>query len=372
MEQRLANTRRMPLNDKKFIETSLLSDLRVDGRHPSDYRKLTVKLAKQDSSVEVHLGQTHLACCCFLDLGAQDETCEICRMAFDGCCPDCKLPGDDCPLIEQIYTHITDFDALPHVYSVNTFSVEHSWKKSRDLLEKIGRQGDLTGYRVSCLLIGAKDDLTPYPRAVQDSVKIKVSVKLKVLDAHSYYDFDFWLIQKKFDVAGAGTCLKRYTDPSFFIVESASSGKVTVEVQMENKIHKVKQKKGTQLRNGETPEVVPSHAKSLSDNFYLKDPQPQTAEALEHMKKRDTGHQSVSLENKTGDSTVLKIGDSAKVVIKQDMKGRKHKYGFNNNKLEKTEKKKVVDDETGDKHELYEVLRMPSKTKYRCLNQKKM
>ncbi|KAH1192821.1 hypothetical protein GmHk_19G053967 [Glycine max] len=76
------------------------------------------------------------------------------------------------------------------------------------------------------------------------------------------------------------------------------------------------------------------------------------AEALEHMKKRDTGHQSVSLENKTGDSTVLKIGDSAKVVMKQDMKGRKHKYGFNNNKREKTEKKRVVDDETGDKHDL--------------------
>ena len=56
------------------------------------------------------------------------------------------------------------------------------------------------------------------------------------------------------------------------------------------------------------------------------------AEALEHMKKKDTGHRSVSLENKTRDSTVLKIGDSAKVVIKQDMKGRKHKYGFNNNK----------------------------------------
>ncbi|KAH1210813.1 Mitochondrial Rho GTPase 2 [Glycine max] len=51
-------------------------------------------------------------------------------------------------------------------------SDEHSWKKSRDLLEKVGRQGDLTGYRVSCLLIGAKDDLTPYPRAVQDSVKV--------------------------------------------------------------------------------------------------------------------------------------------------------------------------------------------------------
>jgi len=60
----------------------------------------------------------------------------------------------------------------------------------------------------------------------------------------------------------------------------------------------------------------------------------------------------------------FKIGDSAKVVIKQDMKGRKHKYGFNNNKCEKPEKVRVVDDETGDKHQLDEVLRMPSKTKY--------
>ena len=69
---------------------------------------------------------------------------------------------------------------------------------------------------------------------------------------------------------------------------------------------------------------------------------------------------------------MLKMGDSAKVVIKQDMKGREHKYGFNNNEREKPEKKRVVDDETGDKHELYEVLRIPSKTKNRCLNQRKM
>ena len=80
------------------------------------------------------------------------------------------------------------------------------------------------------------------------------------------------------------------------------------------------------------------------------------AEPLEHTKKKNTGHQSVSLENKTGDSIVLKIGNSAKVVIKQDMKGRRHKYGFNNNKREKAEKKRVVDDETGDKHQLDEVL----------------
>ena len=53
---------------------------------------------------------------------------------------------------------------------------------------------------------------------------------------------------------------------------------------------------------------------------------------------------------------MLKMGDSAKVMIKQDMKGRRHKYGFNNNECEKAQKKKVVDDEIADKHQLDEVL----------------
>ncbi|KAL5193701.1 hypothetical protein HKD37_20G055878 [Glycine soja] len=83
------------------------------------------------------------------------------------------------------------------------------------------------------------------------------------------------------------------------------------------------------------------------------------AEAVEHTKKKDTGHQSVSLENKTRDSTMLKMEDLAKVVIKQDMKGRRHKYGFNNNKREKAQKKRVVDDETADKHQLDEIMGSP-------------
>ena len=36
---------------------------------------------------------------------ANDDTCGICRVAFDGCCPDCKLPGDDCPLVWGQCTH---------------------------------------------------------------------------------------------------------------------------------------------------------------------------------------------------------------------------------------------------------------------------
>ena len=47
------------------------------------------------------------------------------------------------------------------------------------------------------------------------------------------------MASNRFDVAGAGACLKRYTDPSFFKVEVASSGKAT-EVQREKKNRKVK------------------------------------------------------------------------------------------------------------------------------------
>ncbi|XP_021771010.1 exosome complex component RRP45B-like isoform X5 [Chenopodium quinoa] len=60
MEQRLANTWHMSINEKKFIETALLSDLRTDGRRPFDYRELTIKFGRKDGSTEVQLGQTHV------------------------------------------------------------------------------------------------------------------------------------------------------------------------------------------------------------------------------------------------------------------------------------------------------------------------
>ncbi|KAK6245151.1 hypothetical protein QUC31_011560 [Theobroma cacao] len=65
----------------------------------------------------------------------------------------------------------------------------------------------------------------------------------------------------KFDVAGAGACLKRYTDPSFFKAESAFPEISAAEVQREKKSRKLK-KKGSRWRNGETPEIaLTSHAK---------------------------------------------------------------------------------------------------------------
>ncbi|KAL9673634.1 hypothetical protein QQ045_029895 [Rhodiola kirilowii] len=60
MEQRLANAWRMTVNEKNFIESALVSDLRVDGRRPFDYRKLSIRFGREDGSSEVQLGETHV------------------------------------------------------------------------------------------------------------------------------------------------------------------------------------------------------------------------------------------------------------------------------------------------------------------------
>eukprot|EP00258_Populus_trichocarpa_P017586 XP_006379052.2 exosome complex component RRP45A [Populus trichocarpa] len=60
MDGRLANTWRLTLNEKKFIETALASNLRIDGRNPLEYRKITIKFGREDGSSEVQLGQTHV------------------------------------------------------------------------------------------------------------------------------------------------------------------------------------------------------------------------------------------------------------------------------------------------------------------------
>lgn len=67
-------------------------------------------------AVEVHMRVCHWVCLLLSDWRmkvkirqwngvaswlwvANDENCGICRMPFNGCCPDCKVPGDDCPLV---------------------------------------------------------------------------------------------------------------------------------------------------------------------------------------------------------------------------------------------------------------------------------
>lgn len=55
MEQRLANTFIMTVNEKKFIESALLSEIRVDGRRPFDYRNLTIKFGRYFFPIYLHI-----------------------------------------------------------------------------------------------------------------------------------------------------------------------------------------------------------------------------------------------------------------------------------------------------------------------------
>ncbi|KAM0748000.1 RING/U-box [Meredithblackwellia eburnea MCA 4105] len=41
-----------------------------------------------------------------------DDVCGICRVAYDGCCPECKVPGDECPLIWGECTHVFHMHCL--------------------------------------------------------------------------------------------------------------------------------------------------------------------------------------------------------------------------------------------------------------------
>ncbi|MCO5595560.1 hypothetical protein L7F22_049605 [Adiantum nelumboides] len=59
----------------------------------------------------------------------------------------------------------------------------------------------------------------------------------------------------KFDVAGAGACLKRYTDPSFFRMEWASSELMKAEKEQQDRKARRIKKKGRRQRNGEIREA---------------------------------------------------------------------------------------------------------------------
>ncbi|KAL4355377.1 hypothetical protein GQ457_06G014300 [Hibiscus cannabinus] len=62
MDVRLANTWRLSLNEKNFIKTALLSDIRIDGRKPFDFRNIIIIFGREDGSAEVQLGQTRVMC----------------------------------------------------------------------------------------------------------------------------------------------------------------------------------------------------------------------------------------------------------------------------------------------------------------------
>lgn len=41
-----------------------------------------------------------------------DDVCGICRLAYESTCPECKVPGDDCPLSESDWRVVFPFLSL--------------------------------------------------------------------------------------------------------------------------------------------------------------------------------------------------------------------------------------------------------------------
>lgn len=41
----------------------------------------------------------------------EEDLCGICRVPFEGCCPNCKVPGDDCPL-SKLTPSLSPFPSL--------------------------------------------------------------------------------------------------------------------------------------------------------------------------------------------------------------------------------------------------------------------
>ncbi|KAK7355811.1 hypothetical protein VNO80_15073 [Phaseolus coccineus] len=104
-----------------------------------------------------------------------------------------EIPEDRLPEFLSNQDCLAACDVAVFVYDS---SDEYSWKKTRDLLEKVVRHGELTGYRTPCLVIAAKDDLSPLPRAVLDSFKVTqelgikapVHVSMKLGDSSNVYN----------------------------------------------------------------------------------------------------------------------------------------------------------------------------------------
>jgi len=50
-----------------------------------------------DEDMKVKITSYHAVAAWRWDM-PDDDLCGICRVQFDGTCPKCKFPGDDCPI----------------------------------------------------------------------------------------------------------------------------------------------------------------------------------------------------------------------------------------------------------------------------------
>ncbi|XP_020882844.1 LOW QUALITY PROTEIN: protein SCAR2 [Arabidopsis lyrata subsp. lyrata] len=110
----------------------------------------------------------------------------------------------------------------------------------------------------------------------------------------------------KFDISGAGACLKRYTDPSFVRLETSSYEESWDDIQKEKKSQKAK-RRASQWRNGGTPEnALSSHAK-LHELFLEEHLEAHHSDPARVVKLKTRKLDGCSLISKSGESYMEKF-----------------------------------------------------------------
>lgn len=80
-----------------------------------------------------------------------------------------EIPEDG---VKKLLSNKESLAACDIALFVHDSSDESSWKRATELLVEVASHGENTGFELPCLIIAAKDDLDPYPTAIQDSTRV--------------------------------------------------------------------------------------------------------------------------------------------------------------------------------------------------------
>ncbi|KAH7857202.1 hypothetical protein Vadar_010161 [Vaccinium darrowii] len=151
----------------------------------------------------------------------------------------------------------------------------------------------------------------------------------------------------KFDTGGPGSCLKRYSDPTFFRRASASLGETTVKRDTKNRKARRSKKNRTWQRNRA------SHGASLSNHgMQFTSPKDdghaspsQTASAFDTSLKSDLGDQSNSFDLRTGSGYIECVFHQA-YSMRHDENERKES-SFSSSRMNHDD---IIDSSSVDEH----------------------
>ncbi|KAK3206907.1 hypothetical protein Dsin_020953 [Dipteronia sinensis] len=136
------------------------------------------------------------------------------------------------------------------------------------------------------------------PRFIMDSYE-------ECRDPPRFYMLD------KFDAGGPGSCLKRYSDPTFFKRVSGSSIEATAEKNPRDKKARKSKKKRSSKRNGDISRVASLSNHSGRMNFTCPDvsgrTSSQTASTVDMTLKSDLGYHSNSFDSRTGSGYIERV-----------------------------------------------------------------